>query len=61
MEGCLAESTSREYCDCTYDYLVDRKGEEYIVKMGFEVLDEDVSADVADLMMDAIYSCVDLL
>lgn len=56
MDGCMEEA-GYAYCKCTYNYLEIRVGDAGIVNFGLEALEENISADNADLMIDAINAC----
>lgn len=58
MEGCMDEDVSVMYCDCTYEYLIDKYSEDEVSQMGLDFI---ITNDIPPAMMDAAESCLSYL
>ena len=58
VNGCLGEGVTRAYCNCTYNYMVDRVGID-----GFwdQAAQFNQTGQFSDLMLDAVDECLHLL
>ena len=58
MEGCLEGGVvSYDYCDCTYEYMVDTYGLSAIMHVAVDYLETD---DVPDEMTEAVDYCLNV-
>ena len=54
MEGC-SDGTNLDYCECTYDYLLEDLGKSGFLKVAYKYTETEVLPDV---MFDAMAKCL---
>jgi len=61
MEGCLSEANFQyNYCNCTYDYMLDNMGFEDFVKQSVEYeLTDVLNEEIEENMIGAMVECLD--
>lgn len=61
VEGCLGEAVGQEpYCNCAAEYVMDNISNASLLSMGLEYEKHGtMSKEMADIMADAVYSCID--
>lgn len=60
MEGCLEEASEQyEYCECAYNDIISKVGNDGFAKMSVEMLDADnISDETINIMADTIETCM---
>lgn len=56
MDKCATIPEMREICECTWNYLVDRKGYEGLLKMGLKMVKNENK--IPPIMYDAMEYCI---
>ena len=60
VDGCMDGDLSKyNYCNCTYNRITSIYGEQKIVEMGVEYLNEDMSESSLKIMTEATMYCLD--
>lgn len=58
MDSCVGDNPSEtKFCNCSYDYMINKIGISGMMDISIEVLNNKMSEKTIDLMSDAIIYC----
>ena len=60
LGGCINGEATVAYCNCAYNFILKKVGKSELMQLGLRAVDEELTSNDNQLMIDAAVSCSNL-